>query len=455
MASHERKVSEIFHENPRLVRKIPVLIRQLFRESESEFKRRLRNSSEEKQQNDLTKLYDILFMDFFFDELDDWFMSYVIDHHVDRFTDEELTEMRAQASSHFDFYEVIEVYPGEGSRIQSLYTEKEYFLRDISSSNILSKWDIILMRRYNLGDISYATGSLSLFQPLDRQRILGEIKKAHEQYIDLFDDEEYSRFAKNRWDIFIQIESDLYESYKNKAFYTNYGKLQLCEVRFQVNDLQTILQRMKDQEEFNFIEKKISKDKKKKRQMLRYQWEWLTCGIEEEISKIRIDQPENGVIFSTHQLDGSGKQIGIEQLGQIFLNKYLFRLETRSVELAEFAVNRFTSLFEESLIFKRIIRKDIKKLRKNRESASEPVAPKQPDAQSVRIIMEEVYMSILDKKIPALNNMTPREARRDMRMLPLLITWLKSFENMEEKKRRQGEPYFSVEKLKKELNINY
>ena len=455
MASHESKVSELFHENPGLVRKIPVLIRQLFRESESAFERRLRNSSEEKLQNDLSKLYDILFMDFFFDELNDWFMNYLVDNHADRFTEEELTEMRAQASSHLDFYEVIEVYPDEGSRIKSLYTEKEYFLRDISSSNVLSKWDIVLMRRYNLGDTSYATGASSLFQPLDRQRILKEIKKAHEQYIGLFDDEEYARFAKNRWDIFIQIERDLHESYQNKEFYTGYGKLQLCEVRFQVNDLQAILQRIEDQEEFNFIEKKIRKDKKKKRQMLRYQFDWLTCGIEKEISKIRTDQPENGVLFSTHQLDGSGEQTGIEVLGQIFLDEYLFRVETRSVELAEFAVAHFTSVFEEALTFKRIIKKDMAKLLKRRKSASEPTPPEQPDVHSSRIIMEEVYMNILDKKIPALNNMTPREARHDMQTLPLLITWLKSFENMEEKKRRQGEPYFSVEKFKKELNINY
>lgn len=43
MGTFESKVSEIFHENPKLARSIPVVIRKIFQESEFKFKQRLRN----------------------------------------------------------------------------------------------------------------------------------------------------------------------------------------------------------------------------------------------------------------------------------------------------------------------------------------------------------------------------------------------------------------------------
>ena len=38
MASFESKVSDIFNENPKLARKLPVVIKKLFHESESDFR---------------------------------------------------------------------------------------------------------------------------------------------------------------------------------------------------------------------------------------------------------------------------------------------------------------------------------------------------------------------------------------------------------------------------------
>ena len=64
-------------------------------------------------------------------------------------------------------------------------------------------------------------------------------------------------------------------------------------------------------------------------------------------------------------------------------------------------------------------------------------------------------MSLLDEKIPALKNMTPREARQDPAVLPLLIEWLKGLENMSERQRLEGEETVSISKIKKELGIDY
>lgn len=157
MATFESKVSEIFSENPRLARKIPIVIRKIFNESEIKFKQRLKKETEDVAQIHLMQLFDILYIDFYFDQLSDYFLSWVIDNHAERFTATELDEMHAQSVSYLDFYEVQNVIPGQGSYIKSLFTQNEGFLKDVSSSSKLVKWDIFLSRCYFFQDVYYVT----------------------------------------------------------------------------------------------------------------------------------------------------------------------------------------------------------------------------------------------------------------------------------------------------------
>ena len=448
MASFESKVSDIFNENPRLARKTPVVIRQLFQETESEFKRRMRNESDNIVHTSLLRLFDILYIDFYFKELDDRFLSWVIEHHPERFTESELDEMKAEAYSHLDFYEVQGVVPGRGSFIKSLFTQKEGFLRDVSSSSKLVKWDIILSRCYYFKSEYYATGALSLFSPADKKLIQERIEKARSDYVDDFQESEYSDFAKNHWEIYYQIEQEITTKAKNKKFYTTYGELQLCDVRFRVNNLQIILDKINSLDEFNFIETKIRRDKNKKRNVTRYQFDWTILGIEKELEPIKTKDIENGFILQTQKLDINGDQIGVEAVGTLYVDKFLCRLETRSIELAEFAVRHFEQLFGDALIFKRTIKlkHNIESKQKGDEEKTETPDFAHQDPYLDKKIREKLYLDLLDKKIPALNNLTPREARQDIVGRPLLIEWLKELENLFEKKRLRGQQTISMEK---------
>jgi hypothetical protein len=215
-----------------------------------------------------------------------------------------------------------------------------------------------------------------------------------------------------------------------------------------------MLKKIGELEEFNFLEEKIKKDKKK-RQHVRYDFDWLTLGIEQALSKIHMPYSENGIVITTHQLDVHCKQMGIEVIGTFHVDKYLARLETRSSELAEFARDHFVSVFGQMLTFKRIIKKDMEKVLKKEEKTDQTNPAEEVNPLIQDVAMNELYMGLLDKKVPALNHMTPREARNDPQMLPLVISWLKEIENREEKRKRQGERHYSVDKLKKELNIDF
>ena len=115
MATFEKKVSEIFHNETELIGHFKKLVPQIFRESEQAFAKRLNSLTEGEQTSELMRLYDIAYMDYFYDEIDNWFMPWVIEHFASRFTVAELEEMAAEADSFLDFYQVLEVFPGKGS----------------------------------------------------------------------------------------------------------------------------------------------------------------------------------------------------------------------------------------------------------------------------------------------------------------------------------------------------
>ena len=452
MATFESKVSDVFSENPRLARKIPVVIKRLFHESEADFKRRLAAGNEGVQQLAFLQLFDILFIDFYFSELDDYFLNWVIEHYPERFSQSELEEMRVQAVSHLDFYEVQEVLPGEGSYIKSIITGEEGFLRDISSSDKFVKWDVFRARCYRFRGEYYATGSLSLFKPSDKKFIIEKIETAMSEY--KYDD--FPEFAKDRWEIFFQIERDIREGELNKKIYTRYGELQLCEVRFKVKDLKSILKEIENHSDFLFVKTKFRKDSRTKRKLLRYEFDWITQGIEEELKPMEIGDTTNGIMISSKPLDKFGNATNVEQIGNLYVDQLLCRLEVRSREIADFAVKYFERIFGNAVAYKRT---NTLKLDKKLEMEKEqPVENKQNDEVPIEIsekLIENYYMNLLDEPIPILMNKTPREAREHPELVPLLIDWLKQLENFEARAdSSQNRIKAPIEKMKKALKIN-
>jgi hypothetical protein len=457
MASFESKVSDIFNENPRLQRHIPRVIKKIFQESELQFKKKFADATPQDQQTLMLRLFDVLFIDYYFKELNGCFLDWVVRHRPDSFSESELEEMRAQAQSHIDFYEIQEVMPGKGCYVKSLYTREEGFLRDISSSSHLVKWDITKSRCYPFRDALYATGALSLFRPSDKRFILKRLDEAFSEYRERYPEADYGQFAKDNWEIFFDIEREIHDRMLNQKLYTKYGELQLCEVRFQVKNLQPILEKLDALDEFQYVETGTRRDRRKKKKVTRYRFDWQKKGIEAELESIEQNLTDNTVVFTTHQLDNAGNQIGVEAIGNLYVDKLLFRLEIQSMELAEFAVQHFEKLFGDALVFKRIVKQKLESRKKEaeEEQPSENMDLKKENPELVGKIMEDYYLNLLDQKIPSLNNMSPRQASRTPATRPLLVEWLKGLENNLARQRQAGEAVISIDRIKQILDIDW
>jgi hypothetical protein len=79
--------------------------------------------------------------------------------------------------------------------------------------------------------------------------------------------------------------------------------------------------------------------------------------------------------------------------------------------------------------------------------------PKEVRDQAVAHFMEEHYRTWPDRNLPALSGKTPREAARTAKGRKQLIAVLKDIENGEDRKRKAGEPFYEVARLRAELGL--
>ncbi len=449
MATYEKKVSDIFHYQTNLMKHFSELVPIIFNESEQSFKKRMKKK--DRQSTDAMLLCDIAFTDYFYEELDDWFLSWVVNNYSHKFTKEELAQMASWAQSHLDFYEAIEPQPGKGIEIQSIFTENRFFLKDISTSHSLTKWDIFVARCYPWKDQYFATGTMRVFLPRYRNYILDRLAEEFIKYRTEYGDDDYSHFAKDRWEVFFNIQHEIEEQNTNRKIFTAFGEFDPRDVIFNVRDINAVLNRLKDLKEFEFSEQTEKRDRKNKKQhMPQFQFNWLTSGQEDEINKIRLTNQE-GIVTSMAQYDEDGQKTGVELLGNFAVDPYLARLTVHSLELAEYAKSRLPRLFDHHITFKRLIKSQTPK---QEEPQPEPQqVDKELREKIEKQLVHDYVTHIIDEKIPMLNNKTPREARKDPDSLPLLIQWLKEFENLESKKKQDGTIYIDVDRLKKELDI--
>jgi hypothetical protein len=88
-----------------------------------------------------------------------------------------------------------------------------------------------------------------------------------------------------------------------------------------------------------------------------------------------------------------------------------------------------------------------------RGAPPESEIPKELRDQLIGQALEAHFKSWPDTKLPALNGKTPRQAVKTAEGRKQLIAILKDFENGEERQKRDGQPVYGVDRLRKELGL--
>jgi hypothetical protein len=144
-------------------------------------------------------------------------------------------------------------------------------------------------------------------------------------------------------------------------------------------------------------------------------------------------------------------------LGTIRVTDERLTLETTSEARAERGRQMLEGLAPQALRYRVTSTEDMKQTMARAESRHRADAPNSlpPDVEAELLgkFYEEHYRGWVDQPVPALDNLTPRQAAGDRRRRPKLITLLKEFENRAAHDAREGRPSYNFTWMWKELGL--
>ena len=345
----------------------------------------------------------------------------------------------------FRLFEVQKVAPGIGMTVQDLLGGEVLEINDISSSYALVKWQVIVARPLLTEGRLCFTGSALPLPPIAKPELLDFAQELWEKY--------QAQHPQASLDDFYQDHGlDLYHraveiaSAPPPPVYTPEGHpLMTSTARYAVTDPRPVKERLDRAEEFNFAGPDADDST-----VLHYNW--LLRG-RSHVPEIPVEG--KGLIMKINWVAGPGEPT-YRSLGDV-------RLGRNQLELSCFSQERLEA---GKALLKQILGRFIWHLDEEFRDLDTSLAsaePPPPDHEDeipaeikealVREMMVTQCAKWLDTPVPVLDGKSPRAASRDPGLREQLEELLKAVEYMEERRRREGEPYIDVADLRRELGL--
>lgn len=326
--------------------------------------------------------------------------------------------------NHVGIYEAQEIRKGEGVVVKDLLLGEEFFVNDVSSSRRLRQWDIFAGRVLKEPD-RYALSGAALLIPRSRRlRALEEVQCRWHKAAKTHTQATFRVFMKTSWPEvrrFILEQGDRLPELR-----TGTGEpVLISRAWYEVLDHPAVkkhLDAMLDIEHMGPDEDP---------QLRGERYDWVTSN-----PAASVLSGEEGATFQTTWFDPDGKERGLI-LGNITLferelevscmsKERLERLMAMLEECMGAAIRRKSTLFQEP-------EEALKQFRRLDERGEEPRSeiPPELERKLLKRHFTEYYTRWVDMAVPALDNLTPREAARNPLYRTRLEDLLKDFEQAE------------------------
>jgi hypothetical protein len=167
--------------------------------------------------------------------------------------------------------------------------------------------------------------------------------------------------------------------------------------------------------------------------------------------------PSEGLSLTSQRLDADGK-VGASGLATLSLEGNELTVETMSAERLAWAKARLTELVGEAIrLCADVVEDPMAKLRampegqRPKEDSSE--IPPDVRTRLVGQMLHRHFTAWLDQQIPALDGRTPRQAARDILLRPKVLQLLREIENIQDRERQQGKPWYDAAWMWEALGI--
>ncbi len=330
--------------------------------------------------------------------------------HGSRLSARERQMVEAWSRSFVGLYEAQEVTPGSGVRWKDIHSGETMFVHDVSLSQRLALWDVVLARVVPGERGTEITGA-ALTVPRTSVMALREwIDEAREEA-----GLDWPEFAKRHWPLIrlksFEVSANWMESLRLAN--TSGDELLISKAVYRVTDPVAVIEALRRAREFEDGSEHDS-------------FVWLDKS-KTLLGNIRIANQQLVIECNSRERLERGARL-------------LSRMAGRHLEHLR---DEFTS------------QEELRRLAKV-APATEPKEnriPKEISDQVISRLIEKHYREWPDSHLPALEGRTPREAVRTARGRNQVIEVLKSMENGEERKRLAGESFYDFSRLRAELGL--
>ncbi|MEI8191664.1 MAG: SEC-C metal-binding domain-containing protein, partial [candidate division NC10 bacterium] len=348
-------------------------------------------------------------------------------------------------------HEVLDLDPGRSLTLRDVFTGETCTVREVRGSLSAARWDLLGARMIRVQGEPFLCGTLTLFHPKDREGLVRHVTERYQGHCRDHPSASWRDFFRAESLILRRYAEHLTREARPPKVYTPEGHpVMLGRLRYEVRDSRRLLQAVAAAPDF---EETTSPEDGPA--AVRH-FAWVRTGPAERYVKA-VPLSSEGLSLTSQRLDADGK-VGASGLATLSLEGNELAVETISVERLAWAKARLTELVGEAIRLRADVVEDpMAKLRSMPEGrrAQEASAEIPPDVQThlVGQMLHRHFTAWLDQQVPALDGRTPRQASCDVLLRPKVIQLLREIENIQDRGRQQGKPWYDAAWMWEALGI--
>ncbi|MHB8282309.1 MAG: SEC-C metal-binding domain-containing protein [bacterium] len=335
---------------------------------------------------------------------------------------EETGILTAMKNSFISLFEVKEVFKGEGLLLKDILTNKEYDVKEKSATESLVKWDILATRLAYLDEQYIMSGSGYFYPLIKKEEILNKISLDYKDYKTICPNAPITEYLKKNSEIFNSFWYSLYSNPTPANLRNTDGEqILFSKAIFDIKDKSAVINRLKSIKDFKYDE-------------------------------------ENDVFVWVDETPG--RKVPSTNKGTLQIKNDKLTIECNSKERISAAKIMILENLSDFLVHKADVFQSLEKAisefnEKNEGSQKQPEneIPIEIQQEFINKFLTDHYEKWLNEKIPALNGKTPLEAIKTKKGRHQVIEILKFNENIEEKNKEKGKPYYDFSWLRKRLGL--
>ncbi len=360
----------------------------------------------------------------------------------------ELSMLKEWSAAFYSAFEVQEAVPGKGCNIKDIFSGDEFFVNDVSSSYSFVRYDIVFLHLLKMNGKYYTSGAGSCVPSSAKKDVISYLDRKLQGHLANSNDAlTMGQFVRKYPHYLNHFVLD-YKSEESGLITPEGHVLCFSECCFSVNSFTAMELFFKhNSDKFKFM----GFDKERKGGL---RFDYLVPYDKETIKGRGTDGDK---VYLTLWADEDGKEHLC--LANLTLTKKMLSVQCMSKERLESLKEILSPLEDDEIIENMGVKYEnasnaLKSKKEDIGDDPEEDIPEDLKNEISKEFLERYTQNWLDMQIPALNNMTPRQAAKTEDGKRQLKEMLKDMENLYEHHKKQGRPYMNVPLIKKILGID-